>query len=65
LIVIGLWVTLKSAWLRRLIPLFYGQPPTAWIIQTEQRLAAAGFQVEWSVYEDDLARVPVLIAHCI
>jgi ubiquinone/menaquinone biosynthesis C-methylase UbiE len=40
LVVVGLWVRLRSSVLRRLIPLFYGEPSAAWLKHVEQRLVS-------------------------
>lgn len=43
LVIVGLWVTPRAAWLRRLLPLFYGAPDAALIGALEARLGVAGF----------------------
>jgi ubiquinone/menaquinone biosynthesis C-methylase UbiE len=62
LVVGGLWVRLKEPVLRRLMPLFYGEPSADWLAQIEQRLAMAGLEGEWQVVDDGFAEVAILIA---
>lgn len=61
LIVVGLWVALRPPALARLIPVFYGEPPHAFMVQVEQRLAAAGFECKWAPFHDGVATISVLI----
>jgi ubiquinone/menaquinone biosynthesis C-methylase UbiE len=43
LVIVGLWVTPRAAWLRRLLPVFYGAPGADLFGAVEARLRAAGF----------------------
>jgi ubiquinone/menaquinone biosynthesis C-methylase UbiE len=43
LVIVGMWVRPRAAWLRRLLPLFYGTLDTAVFCAIEARLRAAGF----------------------
>jgi SAM-dependent methyltransferase len=61
LIVVGLWVALRPPALARLIPVFYGEPPHEFMVQVEERLAAAGFECEWAPFHDGVATISVLI----
>lgn len=43
LVIAGLWVTPRAAWLRGLLPVFYGPPPPELLHALEARLRGAGF----------------------
>jgi ubiquinone/menaquinone biosynthesis C-methylase UbiE len=43
LVIAGLWVTPRAAWLRRLLVVFYGTPGTELLRAVEERIQAAGF----------------------
>jgi SAM-dependent methyltransferase len=62
LIIVGLWVSLRPAWLGRLVPIFYGEPSAAVVAQLEQRLNQAGFTIEWVTVPDGPFAVAVIIA---
>jgi hypothetical protein len=62
LIIAGLWVRLRDERLRRLLPLFYADPPPAYLEQMARCVEAAGFRASWQYEAADWAEVPVLIA---
>ena len=62
LAVAGLWVRVRSARLRRSVPLFYADPPTAVLAQMAGRVEEAGFRVQWHYEVVGWADIPVLVA---
>jgi ubiquinone/menaquinone biosynthesis C-methylase UbiE len=62
LIIAGLWVRLRDERLRRVLPLFYADPPAAYLEQMVRRVEDAGFRASWQYELADWAEVPVLIA---
>jgi SAM-dependent methyltransferase len=63
LVIVGLWVALRPAWLGRLVPLFYGEPPATLVTLLEARLVNAGFRVERNALPDGPFAVAVIVAH--
>ena len=62
LVVVGLWVDVGSAWLRYIVPLFYGQPDAIFLDAFVQQLEAAGFAVQCKEEQDGIAQVGIIIA---
>lgn len=61
LIVAGLWVAPQGGW-RRAVPVFYAAPTARQVDAMGDRVAAAGFAVEWRVRSAAAAEVPLLVA---
>lgn len=62
LVVAGLWVRLHDERLRRVLPVFYADPPASYLDQIARRIEDAGFRVKWHYERAGWAEVPVLIA---
>ncbi len=63
LVIVGLWVTPRSGWLRRLLPVFYAAPSQAGVDALRERLRRAGFQAEVSMRAQGWVDVSILVAH--
>jgi ubiquinone/menaquinone biosynthesis C-methylase UbiE len=60
LIVAGLWVAPQGGW-RRAVPVFYAAPTAHQVDAMGERVAEAGFAVEWRVRLAAGAEVPLLV----
>ncbi len=62
LVVAGLWVRARDNRLRRMLPIFYADPPASVLARIAQQVERAGFQVTWFHEVVGWAEVPVLVA---
>lgn len=62
LVVAGLWVRAHNRRLRRVLPIFYADPPACALARIAEQVEKAGFQVTWFYEVVGWAEVPVLVA---
>jgi len=62
LVIVGLWVEIEQAFLRQIVPFFYGTPSPAFVSLCESRLTTAGLKPTFTHYRTGPVAVSVVVA---